>query len=327
VDGTLVFGTPLVAFGLQTALVREMEFGAAWSAFAVGAFYLVLATVLYARKRESLQLLVESFHALGVGFATHAVTLALDGRWTSAAWAVEGAAIVWVGMRQGRVLPRAFGMVLQFGAGIAFLLDAHGGSGGLAVLNSHYLGTVMVSVAALFCSRYLDRNRERIGATEAMVATALFVWGVLWWFGGGLAEIDRQVPDKWGLHPHLLYFAGSCALFGLLWRRLRWDAARFVALASVPLGALTAMLMLTPPAMINRLRTTPTWGGSSHSQSICRRCTLTRNAPHRGLPGCTRAVSGCSPWSPRGRSAGRLITTLRAVGYGRSSRGRSCPVR
>ena len=36
VDGTLIFGTPLIAFGLQTALVRDMEFGAAWSAFEIG---------------------------------------------------------------------------------------------------------------------------------------------------------------------------------------------------------------------------------------------------------------------------------------------------
>ena len=249
VDGTLVFGTPLVAFGLQTALVRNMEFGSAWSAFSLGAFYLVLATVLYSRKRESLRLLVESFLALGVGFATLAIPLAFDGRWTSAVWAVEGAAIVWVGVRQSRTLARAFGLLLQFGAGIAFLLDAHGGSGGIAVLNSLYLGAVMVSGAGLFCSRYLDRNRERVSRTEAWVARALFLWGVLWWFGGGLAEIDRQVPDKWGLHPHLLFFAGSCALFGILWRRIDWDAARFVALAAVPLGALTAMLMMTPPAL------------------------------------------------------------------------------
>ena len=246
VDGTLVFGTPLVAFGLQTALVRNMEFGAAWSAFAAGAFYLVLATLLYARKHESQRLLVESFLALGVGFATLAVPLAFDGRWTSAVWAVEGAAIVWVGVRQGRILPRAFGMLLQFGAGIAFLLDVRGGVGGLPVLNSLYLGTVMVAAAGLFCSYYLDRYREHVSSTETWLGRALFVWGVLWWFGGGLAEIDRQVPDKFGLHPVLLFFAGSCVLFGLMWRRLVWDAARWVALAMVPLGALTAVMMMSP---------------------------------------------------------------------------------
>ncbi len=94
VDGTIVFGVPLVAFGMQAAMVKHIEFGAAYSALAVAAFYLILATILDAKKRDSLRLLVESFLALGVGFATLAVPLALDGRWTSAVWAVEGAAIV-----------------------------------------------------------------------------------------------------------------------------------------------------------------------------------------------------------------------------------------
>jgi len=33
-------------------------------------------------------------------FATLAIPLAFDARWTSAAWALEGAAAVWVGLRQ-----------------------------------------------------------------------------------------------------------------------------------------------------------------------------------------------------------------------------------
>jgi len=248
VDGTLVFGTPLVAFGLQTALVRDMEFGAAFSALALGAFYLLLAKILYGRHRQSLRLLVESFLALGVGFTTLAVPLALDGRWTSAVWAVESAAIVWVSVRQNRRVARAFGMLLQFGAGVAFLLDAHG-TAAVPVLNSLCLGGVMVSVAALFCSRYLNRNRERIHQAEIYASRALFVWGVLWWFGGGIAEIDRQIPDRWGLHPHLLFFGASCALFGALWRKLDWNAAGVVALAAVPLGWLSLLPMMAPPAM------------------------------------------------------------------------------
>jgi len=237
VDGTLVFGTPLVAFGLQAALVRDMEFGSAWSAFALAAFYIALASLLYARRRETLRLLVESFLALGVGFATLAVPLAFDGRWTSAVWAVEGAAIVWVGVRQGRMLPRIFGMLLQPAAGFAFLGGAEKPVGATAILNSLYLGSVMLSMAGLFCSRYLESRRQVISEAELVAARMLFVWGALWWFGGGLVEIHRHVPNAWGWHPHLLFFAGSCAAFGWLWRRLEWDLARYAALAILPLMA------------------------------------------------------------------------------------------
>ena len=239
VDGTLVFGTPLVAFGLQAALVRDMEFGSAWSAFALAAFYIGLASVLYARRRETLRLLVESFLALGVGFATLAVPLAFDGRWTSAVWAVEGAAIVWVGVRQGRTLARVFGMLLQPAAGFAFLAGVDRSYDVTPALNSFYLGCVMVSLAGLFCSRYLESRREAISATELIAARLLFIWGALWWFGAGIVEIHRHAPTVWGAHPYLLFFAGSCAAFGALWRKLDWDLARYAALAMLPLMVLT----------------------------------------------------------------------------------------
>jgi uncharacterized membrane protein len=63
--------------------------------------------------RRGQRLLVEAFLALGMVFTTLAIPLAFDGRWTSAAWALEGAAIVWVGVRQQRLLARLFGILLQ----------------------------------------------------------------------------------------------------------------------------------------------------------------------------------------------------------------------
>ncbi|MBM3342033.1 MAG: DUF2339 domain-containing protein, partial [Betaproteobacteria bacterium] len=163
VDGTIVFGVPLVAFGMQAAMVKNMAFGAAYSALVVGAFYLVLAYGVYAKKRDTLRLLVESFLALGIGFITLAVPLAFDGRWTSAVWAVEGAAIVWVGVRQNRWLARAFGVLLQLGAGV-MMLSGLGRLAGLSelppVLNSVYLGCVMVALAAFFINAYIERHRD-----------------------------------------------------------------------------------------------------------------------------------------------------------------------
>ena len=262
VDGTLVFGTPLVGFGLQVAMVRDTEFGAAWSAFALAAFYLVLASILYSRKRETLRLLVESFLALGVGFATLAVPLAFDGRWTSAVWAVEGAAVLWVAVRQERMLARVFGILLQFAAGLAFLAGTGEPAGAMPVLNSLYLGTVMVSAAGLFCSYYVERHEERVTQAERLAGRLLFVWGALWWFVGGLLELDRHVPAAWAWHSKLLFFAGSCAAFHLLWRGLRWDIARFAALALLPLMALALLGMI---AGLGKMPVSPYHPFASHA--------------------------------------------------------------
>ncbi|HEY2918149.1 MAG TPA: DUF2339 domain-containing protein [Candidatus Binatia bacterium] len=241
VDGTLVFGVPLVAFGLQTALVHDTQYATAFSALALSSFYLLLAKALFARASENMRLLVESFLALGVVFGTLAIPLALDGRWTAAAWALEGAGIVWIGVRQDKILARGFGIFLQFPAGVAFFVSALEPRGALPVFNSFYLGCVMISVAGLFSAWYLKQQRHRLSQEAAYVATALFCWGVLWWFGAGFEEITAYVRTRplelrlLRFHIVVLFVTASCALFGVLRRRLSWDEALYPVMALLPL--------------------------------------------------------------------------------------------
>lgn len=255
VDATLVFGVPLVAFGLQVGLVREVEYGAAGSALALAAVYLALARAVFARAGEGLRLLAEGFLALGVVFGTLAIPLALDGRWTSAAWALEGAAIVWVGVRQQRLAARIFGLALQFLAGLAFLAEPTRPVGPLPVANSVYLGCVFLAVAGLFCAWYLDRHRGAVTEPERQnVAPVLFGWGIAWWAGGALYEIDRQVPWAHRIQAALLFFTASGAAFSWLHARLDWRAARYPALAVLPLmvvsGAASAARDVHPLARL-----------------------------------------------------------------------------
>jgi len=241
VDGSLVFGVPLVAFGLQAALVRDIEYATAFSALALSCFYLLLAKVLFVRASENMRLLVESFLALGIVFGTLAIPLALDGRWTAAAWALEGAAIVWIGVRQDKILARGFGIFLQFAAGVAFFFSAAEPRGAVPVFNSFYLGCVMISVAGLFSAWYLKQQRARLSQEAAYVATALFCWGVLWWFGAGFEEITAYVRTRplelrlYRFHGVVLFVTASCALFSVLRRRLNWDEALYPVVALLPL--------------------------------------------------------------------------------------------
>lgn len=72
-------------------------------------------------------MLAETCLALGVIFASLAIPLGLDARWTAAAWAVEGAGIFWLGLRQRRPLARAFALLLQLGSALAFISELHSG--------------------------------------------------------------------------------------------------------------------------------------------------------------------------------------------------------
>ncbi|MGQ7960677.1 DUF2339 domain-containing protein [Pseudomonas sp. SP16.1] len=168
VDATALFGPPLIGFGLQVALVRHIEFAAAFSALGLGLFYLLLARLLQARAGERALLLVESCLALGVVFASLAIPLGLDARWTSAAWAVEGAGIYWLGLRQGRPLARGFALLLQLGAALAFLHGLDAGSGRL--LDGSPLGALMLGAALLFSHWQLRRTPEAASAWESRLS-------------------------------------------------------------------------------------------------------------------------------------------------------------
>nr|WP_064493870.1 DUF2339 domain-containing protein [Pseudomonas chengduensis] len=164
VDATTLFGPPLVGFGLQVALVRHIEFAAAFSALGLGLFYLLLARVLKARAGDRALLLVETCLALGVVFASLAIPLGLDARWTAAAWAVEGAGIYWLGLRQGRPLARAFALLLQVGAALAFISGLDFGYGSL--LDGSPLGALMLGVALLFSYWQLRQAPQAASAWE-----------------------------------------------------------------------------------------------------------------------------------------------------------------
>jgi uncharacterized membrane protein len=121
VDGTMLFGPPLVGFGLQFALVQHLEFAAAFSALALGMIYMGLARALMGGRL----LLAETCLALGVIFASLAIPLGLDARWTSAAWAVEGAGFSGSACVSNGRWP-AFALLLQLGSALAFLSELRG---------------------------------------------------------------------------------------------------------------------------------------------------------------------------------------------------------
>ncbi len=237
VDGTLVFGVPIVGSLLQAALVHNIEYDLAWSALALGFFYLTLAGALFKRTPQTLRMLVEAFLALGVIFATLAIPLALDGRWTAAAWAVEGAGILWVGARQQRVSARLFGLLLIIVAGFFFLSDRYS-VGGLPLLNAHYLGTLLIAFSALFAGRVLYGARKTINEAEHGIAILLLVWGLLWWYGGGIREIERYVAAVWTPAVTGVFIALSCLVAELLGRRSAWPALRTSAVIWPPVLAL-----------------------------------------------------------------------------------------
>lgn len=186
-------------------------------------------------------MLTESFLALGVVFGSLAIPLALDGRWTSAAWALEGAAILWVGIRQNRLLPRLFGLLLQAGAGAAFLMAAYRPSGQMPILNSIWVGCTLISLTGLFSSWHLIRKNATLHPWERPAALPLMVWGLVWWFGAAWYEIDRCLAWRDYEAALLIHAAASCIIMDMASRRLDWRQLSFPAIILLPMMALVCL--------------------------------------------------------------------------------------
>jgi len=237
IDGTMVFGTPIVCFAMQSVLVKPYEYGLAWSALCLGLLYSGLAWGLYKKGSDAMRTMVESFLAMGVIFGTIAIPLALDGRWTATAWALEGSAIIWIAIKQKRWMPRVFGLILQPLAGLAFLGAVDQPAAQIYVLNSFYLGCLVLSFAGLFSGFCLNRSRESIASAQLESRLMLF-WGLLWWFGAGVNEIVSfsTYTHQWVL---LLCFVTISSVIAFVFgRKLSWPD-----LSQVYLGLFGVMLV------------------------------------------------------------------------------------
>ena len=236
VDATLIFGTPLVAFGLQAGLVRDIEYAAGFSSLLLGAFYLALGYWALRRARSDNGVgrwMAECFIALGLGFVTLAVPLALDSRWTSAVWAAEGAAVYWIGRRQERWLARATGLALQALAALSYLgtLDQVQAAN-WPFANPAFIGAVLLAASAMALAHWTRDARQDGGSRmaqwfallEARLSPVLFWVGFLWAQFALGQEIGRyRINMQGALEPVL-----DLGMHGKL-QMLAWLAGAFAA--------------------------------------------------------------------------------------------------
>jgi len=249
VDGTLVFGTPLAAMGLQYGLVKDLHFGLAFSALVAGLFYTGLAVTLWRRHSGHFKLLAEAFLALGIVFGTLAIPFALDGRWTSAAWALEGAGIVWVGLRQRQPLAWAFGLLVQAGAWLSFLGILADMNTELALQSNLWLGFLLLAAAALLMAINFRRQQGVVHAKfppELMQGlSVLFLAGATAWLLAGLwTEILLRTDAITQLN--LLTVSALAVAGGLFWlaQRLQWTVPRLLLLVVQLLAGIVLLLRM-----------------------------------------------------------------------------------
>ena len=237
VDSSLVFGVPLSAFALQSQLLSDTDFGLAISATILALFYSGLAWQIHKRAITTNHLLSESFLVLGITFASLAIPLAFSSQVTATIWVLEAPAILWISQRQNRRYGQITGLLMQLVAGYLFFIQADGTATSYSLsafitglvllfdnaspvlttpfLNASYMGSLLISIAGLISAALLRAPRTGEAPGPENMKPEMLAWGLLWWFGGALAEICRQF-DGMAAANWLLLFAGLSA--ALAWR-------------------------------------------------------------------------------------------------------------
>ncbi|HEX8592376.1 MAG TPA: DUF2339 domain-containing protein [Pseudomonas sp.] len=241
VDGTLLFGTPIAGFGLQYALTHTMEFGAAFSALALGLLYMGIARLLAGRAPGRALLLVETCLALGVVFTTLAIPLGLDAQWTTCAWAIEGAAVFWLGLRQQRLLARIFGLLLQAAAGLMFLNEMNAWYSPL-LAHGDFWTPMIIALAGLISALIVQRINVSGPLNSHYLSPLLIVWGGGWWGLSLTVAALRFMPDDLLITSLLLLAATSAALWTVIALRLRWPALATLTLTLTPVSGVLMLI-------------------------------------------------------------------------------------
>lgn len=237
IDGCLVFGTPLIAFSLQASLLQGDALPLAFCALGLAALYTLLAWGLIRRSGHAV--LGQSYALLAVGFATLAVPLALSARATACVFALEGAALAWLGLKQGRRLPQWTGAGLQLAAAVAFFLgQSRWALDARAIANPTFMGALLIALAGFASARSYRRDTTRENGTSW--ALAYYLWGLLSWCGGTIHEVTRFIAIDARADVLLAFAAASGWLAAEVHRRSPAPALALTTLAgfvvAVPLA-------------------------------------------------------------------------------------------
>lgn len=249
VNGSLLFGLPTISFALQIGLVRDTPYASAVSALVLAAFYVALARLL----RSRLATLFEASLAIAIVFLTLVIPFALDARSTAGAWALEGAGLVWLGLRQARRLPRLFGYALLVLAGGAMLFAHERYGAPTAVFNALLFNALMAAAASLAAAFFVRRGAlaGALMAGEAIAEPLLVGWATLWAVSAAGVQIDVFVHWPFVVTAWIVGLSAIALVFTVLSSRLDWPTVAYPVVGHAPLLALAVLagaVSLSSPA-------------------------------------------------------------------------------
>ena len=224
VDGTLTFGLPVVVFPLQVSLVHLFEYGEAISAVVLGLVYAGLYTLL--KNKERTGLLAQSFLALSVVFFTIAVPYIFDADVSVALWSLESAAIIWVSLKQNKVIARYFGIFLLLVSVVVYPESVRWS--GMTLVE--YLGFLIVMTSTMIAAWLLDTHREMLHRFTHYFIYLFLVLSLMLWFMSTPSQLTYFADDAYMLTAIIGAVLCVGVVYILKWRLLSVSLQGFLFL-------------------------------------------------------------------------------------------------
>lgn len=146
VDGTLLFGTALAAFGMQHQMVSAWAHAAAWAALGFAVVYGLFAWLI-TRWGATFVVLKQAFVMLAFVFMVLAVPLAFKRQWTAGVWTLQATLVYVLGSCQKQPHVRFMALLVYALAACAQLGTYRPGAASL--LQGSLLGTLLTAACGI----------------------------------------------------------------------------------------------------------------------------------------------------------------------------------
>lgn len=243
-DGSLTFGLPALTLTSQLTIVAHLEYGRALSALILGMLYLLIQWLIRRRADARLGTLCEALLMIGLVTASLSVPLALSQQWTGSVWVLEGLGLLWLGLRQQRLMLRLFGLLLMLIAQVISLpvleswammsrpVDALPSPG--------LISAILLGLAAWWAAFWTHRSNEP-SELERLIQWPLLASVVFWWLCVLTLELRLTMSEPYWVSVLIAVQATGTIAWTWLATRLNWQAMRVLTLVTLPVLAVSAV--------------------------------------------------------------------------------------
>ena len=222
---------------LRLMLWPEYRWGLTLAVLGLAAAHLLAERALPRKNTPANQTARTIYAGLALTFATLAIPIRLDGKWITIAFAVEGALLIWSGLRIRSLALRTAGFVLFSIVGVRLaILVFSAPTPDTFLLNERFLTLAIAAAAWLAAFFFAQQSDCELGAGETqtyyflaiaanfcfLLALSMDVWDL---FGRASVGIDRGLAQQLALSVLWIVYAFVLLVVGVLRKEaaVRWQ--------------------------------------------------------------------------------------------------------